>query len=66
MFNKLQHAPEIMDEDDSYKYYPFRIYSLEENRGKRYPVPQLPEEFMTWQEWMQKQVKKNKIALKKL
>ena len=31
-----------MDEDDSYKYYPFPNISLEENRGKRYPVPQLP------------------------
>ena len=51
-----------MDEDDSYKYYPFPNISLEENRGKRYPVPQLPEEFFTWQEWMQSEVKKNKIC----
>ncbi|MAK96960.1 MAG: hypothetical protein CL996_05635, partial [Euryarchaeota archaeon] len=55
-----------MDEDDSYKYYPFPNVSLEENRGKRYPVPQLPEEFMTWQEWMQSEVKKNKICSKEI
>ena len=51
-----------MDEDDSYRYYPFPNISLEENRGERYPVPQLPDEFFTWQEWMLSEVKKNKIC----
>ena len=46
----------------------FKILSISnislENRGKRYPVPQLPEEFMTWQEWMQSEVKRIRFALK--
>ena len=51
-----------MSGDDSFKYYPFPNTSLEKNLGERYPVPALPDEFFTWQEWMQSEVKKNKIC----
>ena len=53
-----------MDEDDSYRYYPFPNISLEENRGERYPVPQLPDEFFTWQEWMRSEVKKIRYVMR--